>query len=94
VLDRQHVDVLIRRATDQRGRFQLGGRLENLFNAGRISVIGEETLRDVRLLVQIDNQAPECTLLTDGGEQPAKVCFAHATFQVERCDDLCSARLS
>jgi hypothetical protein len=53
--DREDVDVLVGGPADESGWLYVRCGCENQLNAVRVGVIRQEALRDIRLLVEIDD---------------------------------------
>lgn len=50
---------------------------------------GQEVACEICLLVKIDGKAAKPEFLAYTSQKPSRVCFAHATFEVDDCDDTC-----
>jgi hypothetical protein len=55
----------------------IGDGAENLLHAGRIAMFWQEALRDIGLLVEVDDDTAFRPLLANGSRQPAKAVLRH-----------------
>jgi hypothetical protein len=84
---RNDVDVSVVGLANEVSRLRVVGRIEKAFDAGRVRVVGEETLRDIRLLIEVHDEAAVAAFLANGGQQPAEVRLTDAALEVERRND-------
>jgi len=75
------------RVTDELLRIESCTRVEYELDTGRFGVVRQKALRDIGLLIQINDQTPLSSLLTDRGKQPAEMSLADAAFEIQRRDD-------
>ena len=85
--DRDNVDVRVFGVPDEIAGLGAIVWIKHPFDAAGFRVVGKETLRDVRLLVEIHDQAALAAFLANGRNEPAEVRLADAAFEVERSDN-------
>jgi len=62
---RNDVDMVVCRVANQVFRFHIGRRIEETLDADRLGMIGQKALGDIRLLIQIDDEAAKAAFLTN-----------------------------
>lgn len=81
------VDAVERGSSDEATRIDVCRRLEDQLDAVGIPVIRQEALGQIRLPIQVDDEALTPTFLTRTGEQPVDVCPADSSLEVEHGAD-------
>ncbi len=85
---RDDVDVRVLSLVDEVLRLRVIARVKEPFDAGGVGMIGKKALGDIRLLVQVHDQAAPAALLANRSDQPTEVRLADSALEIERRDDL------
>ena len=79
--DRQKVDVFVIGLLNEGSGRCVRRRLKELLDSGWVTVIWNEALCDVCLLIEVNDEAALSAFLADGSEHPAQMRFSFLQLQ-------------